>query len=146
MDIENQQTQIILTSVAIFLFFIIIVIVYRTSRNKRCNRNNNRNDNRNDNRNKEKYEESREASFPGGKEVNIKTNQDQEFLNKNVYQNTGLGIKDYEYLVNYPNGKSTLGEWSWGSSQNGISDCNYSKTSEGNKNVNERTINNLFKF
>jgi len=134
MDIKNQSTQIILTSISIFLFFLIIIIIYRT--NKKCKNKNNRSDRSNDSRyeNKEKYEE-----------VNLLPKQDKDFLDKNVYQSTGLGIKDYEYLVNYPNGKGSFGEWSWGTDTN-KNYKGYSIKSDQNKLFKERNINNLFKF
>jgi hypothetical protein len=141
MDIENQTSQIILTSIAVFLFFVIIVIIYQS--NKKCNNHiyNNEDDDRNNK--KEKYEE-----IQPNQDEEIQSNQDEEFLNKNVYQNTGLGIKDYEYLVNYPNGKGSCGEWSWGTntSQNCKGNCSYSTTINETSPFKERNINNLFKF
>jgi hypothetical protein len=127
MDTENQSTQIILTSIAIFLFFVIVTIIYRTNRN--CKNVKTRI------KNKEKYEE-----------IKLKS-QDKEFLDKNVYQNTGLGKKDYEYLVNYPNGKFSWGEWSWGSnlSNNCNGGCYYTETKQ-NIPFKQRNINSLFKF
>jgi hypothetical protein len=127
MDIENQSTQIILTSIAIFLFFVIITIIYRT--NRKCDVVETRI------KNKEKYEE-----------IKLKP-QDKEFLDKNVYQNTGLGKKDYEYLVNYPNGKFSWGEWSWGSNlnKNCKGGCYYSEPKQ-NTPFKQRNINSLFKF
>jgi hypothetical protein len=134
MDIKNRSTQIILTSISIFLFFLIIIIIYRT--NKKCKIKNNRSDRSYPDRyeNKEKYEE-----------VNLLPKQDKDFLDKNVFQSTGLGIKDYEYLVNYPNGKGSFGEWSWGTDTN-KNYKGYSIKSDQNKLFKERNINNLFKF
>lgn len=44
------------------------------------------------------------------------TKQDKDFLEKEVYQNVPL--INYNYLVNYPNGPHSWGEWSWGSYDN----------------------------
>jgi hypothetical protein len=145
MDIENQSTQIILTSIAIFLFFIIIVIVYRS--NTKCHNNtnkNNNNNNSNNNSNNKQYKKKYKEKY---EEVNPKlTPEDKEFLDKNVYQNKGLDKKDYEYLVNYPNGKWSCGEWSWGRNSNKNSNSNYSVTSNENNIFKDRSINSLFKF
>ena len=128
MDLEKQSTQIIIGSVSLFLFIIIIVTIYRL--NRKCNRSNRNNksnrNNRNNksNRNKETYQEIE--------------NGDKEFLDKNIYQNTGLGIKDYNYLSN----NQTWGQWSWDSNpyQNFKGDCNYSTSQAQFK---ERNINNF---
>ena len=50
--------------------------------------------------------------------------QDKEFLGKEVYQNVPL--INYNYLVNYPDGPYSWGEWSWGSYKNNCKgDCDY---------------------
>jgi len=65
------------------------------------------------------------------------TQQDREFLGKEVYQNVPL--INYNYLVNYPDGPYSWGEWSWGSYKNNCKgDCNYAvfDTSTGKNDLN----------
>ena len=50
--------------------------------------------------------------------------ENKKFLDNNVYSNTPV---NYEYLVNYPNGPRSWGEWSWGKSKEKCKgNCNYS--------------------
>ncbi len=67
--------------------------------------------------------------------------QAKEFLDKEVYQNTPL--ISYNYLVNYPDGPFSWGEWSWGSHCNTCKgDCNYSNIFANEKEAVNRNINN----
>ena len=71
------------------------------------------------------------------------TQQDKEFLGKEVYQNVPL--INYNYLVNYPDGPFSWGEWSWGRNNKEKSGSNYSTIFE-NQNSDSlqfnRNINN----
>lgn len=122
MSEESNKTALI--AISVFLVFSIIILVYRMNTNI---------DKDDKDYKTEKYEE-------------IKL-EENKFLNNNVY-NTGLGKKEYEYLVNYPNGRWSWGDWSWESHKNNNSkgDCDYAKNNKNLGPFKERNINNLFKF
>lgn len=103
-------------SIGVFLTIIIIVLIYRL--NESCP----------DKDNKDKN-------------VETLSDQDKNFLDKYVYQN--LPPNNYEYLVNYPDGPFSWGEWSWGSrKKNCKGDCSYAILNEKQPNPNlERGIN-----
>lgn len=112
-------------SIAVFLSIVIIILVYRV--NNSCE------DNK-DTSNSKSLKSSNSSNSSNSKEENY-------FLDKYVYQN--LPPNNYEYLLNYPNGPHSWGEWSWGSNKSKCKgDCNYSILNEKNPNPNlERSIN-----
>lgn len=108
-------------SIAVFLSIVILILLYRI--NSSCETNNDDNDN---NGNKDDNNYTKLSNFSN--EINEKDIQlqNKHFLDKYIYQN--LPPNNYEYLVNYPNGPFSWGEWNWGSnkSENCKGDCNYS--------------------
>lgn len=109
-------------SIAVFLSIVIIILVYRV--NNSCE----------DNKDTSNSKSLKSSNSSNSKEENY-------FLDKYVYQN--LPPNNYEYLLNYPNGPHSWGEWSWGSNKSKCKgDCNYSILNEKNPNPNlERSIN-----
>ena len=116
-------------SIAFFLSIVIIVLIYRMTRS--CS-------------------EEKEQSIYKSNESIDKSNQllsvisnesDKHFLDKYVYQS--LPPNNYEYLVNYPNGPNSWGEWSWGNNPSKYKgDCSYSILNENQQNLKgERGIN-----
>ena len=102
------------TSICVFLTIAVIVLIYRMN-----------------------------DSCPDNKDVqNLEmSDEDEYFLDKYVYQN--IPPNNYEYLVNYPDGPFSWGEWSWGSrNTNCKGNCNYAILYEKQPNSNlERGIN-----
>lgn len=111
-------------SIAVFLSIVIIILLYRVTNS--CE----------DNKYKSKLLKSSNSSNSKEELTNNK-----HFLDKYVYQN--LPPNNYEYLVNYPNGPHSWGEWSWGSNKSNCKgDCNYAILNEKQLNPNlERGIN-----
>jgi len=111
-------------SIGFFLVILIITLVYRM---KTCNVSNCCNS----------------ETYPI-KPIKSITQQDKEFLGKEVYQNVPL--ISYNYLVDYPDGPFSWGEWSWGGYKNNCKgDCSYSTTETSNRSPIQldRNINNI---
>jgi hypothetical protein len=102
--IQHKPNKIIrYISIGLLICIMILIILRLTS----CDKNNKN----------EKTNKTNKLSFSDSQK-----NENNQFLNQNVYQNVPIS---YDYLVNYPNGPHSWGEWGWGK-RNTKNKSNYS--------------------